>query len=98
MALKKCRECQREVSSKAKACPGCGAPVRVEIGLGKGCLLVVVFVFVVGMISAAFSPGHNESQKASPRQATPPKPLLSADVRETLFILKEGIVPRTGPS
>lgn len=26
MALIKCRECSREISDKAAACPGCGAP------------------------------------------------------------------------
>ena len=28
MALTKCPECGNEVSTKAKACPGCGAPVK----------------------------------------------------------------------
>ena len=30
MALKKCKECGEKVSSKAKACPHCGAPLRKE--------------------------------------------------------------------
>jgi hypothetical protein len=28
MALIKCRECGREVSTEAAACPGCGAPIK----------------------------------------------------------------------
>jgi len=29
MALVKCRECKREISSKASSCPYCGAPTRI---------------------------------------------------------------------
>lgn len=28
MALIKCKECEKEVSSKALSCPGCGAPIQ----------------------------------------------------------------------
>lgn len=31
MALIKCPECGREISDKAKACPGCGCPVEKEV-------------------------------------------------------------------
>lgn len=30
MALIKCSECEKEVSNKAAACPGCGAPFESE--------------------------------------------------------------------
>jgi ferric-dicitrate binding protein FerR (iron transport regulator) len=30
MALIECRECGREISDQASACPGCGAPVALE--------------------------------------------------------------------
>lgn len=31
MALIKCSECGREISDRAEACPGCGAPVSVTV-------------------------------------------------------------------
>ena len=31
MALIKCSECGREISDKAEACPGCGAPVSITV-------------------------------------------------------------------
>lgn len=31
MALIKCSECNRDISDKAAACPGCGAPVSVDV-------------------------------------------------------------------
>lgn len=47
MALLKCSECQREVSTKAKTCPGCGAPApkpKFEI---KPFLLASVFLIFI---------------------------------------------------
>ncbi len=43
MALKKCKECGKEVSSKAKTCPHCGAPVK-HSDAAKGCLALVVLL------------------------------------------------------
>ncbi|MGB2984237.1 MAG: zinc ribbon domain-containing protein [Candidatus Bipolaricaulia bacterium] len=34
MALIKCSECGREISDRAEACPGCGAPVSVNVREG----------------------------------------------------------------
>ena len=48
MALKKCKECGHEVSTKAKACPNCGA--RIGRSSAAGCLslaVILVLVFVV---------------------------------------------------
>lgn len=35
MALINCTECNKEISDKAKICPGCGAPVAIAIGTSK---------------------------------------------------------------
>jgi len=50
MALKKCRECGNEVSTKAKRCPKCGAPVKrnltpIEMG---GIAIFVIMVVIIG--------------------------------------------------
>ena len=48
MALKKCKECGHEVSTKAKACPNCGA--RIGRSSAVGCLtltVILVLMFVV---------------------------------------------------
>jgi hypothetical protein len=47
MAVKPCKECGKEVSSKAKSCPHCGAPTKRRLGVLRG--LVVVFLGVVGV-------------------------------------------------
>jgi len=47
MALIKCKECQKEISNKAKTCPQCGNPVPKSVISKTGCLLIIVgFVFV----------------------------------------------------
>lgn len=46
MALKKCRECGSKVSTRAVACPSCGAPIKrksTTFSSGCGCLLMLVF-------------------------------------------------------
>ncbi len=46
MALKKCRECGGDVSTKAASCPKCGAKLK---GSGIGCLIVIIIVIILLM-------------------------------------------------
>lgn len=47
MALTKCRECGREVSTSAATCPNCGARVKASTfkGCGQGCGIGVAALF-----------------------------------------------------
>ncbi len=49
MALINCSECKREISDKAKSCPHCGCPIKVE-GKGFGTTSLVL-----GIISCVYS-------------------------------------------
>ncbi len=40
MALIKCSECGKEISSKAKSCPNCGCPINDEITLPKKKIII----------------------------------------------------------
>src|SRR4051794_18286514 len=43
MAMKRCKECGRDVSSKASLCPNCGAPVKSKgMSLKSGCLTILI--------------------------------------------------------
>lgn len=55
MALKKCKECGKSVSSKAKACPSCGVPKNNSIGLGAGCLVIIIILLIVMVCSGLFT-------------------------------------------
>ena len=42
MALVPCKECGKEVSDKAKVCPQCGVPLKLEMGCGT---ILLMFLF-----------------------------------------------------
>ena len=46
MALTKCKECEKEISDRAKICPQCGVPLRFEVGCGT-LFLVLLFAVVL---------------------------------------------------
>jgi len=68
MALINCPECKREISDKASACPGCGAPVGVtanseevttiqETGKGlKAQQAVAILLMIAGMAGCVMDP------------------------------------------
>lgn len=77
MALIKCKECGNQLSSKAKACPGCGAKPAKGVGV-LGWIFVIVIVlplawnFGTGMGKPA--PGSAASSATTPaKQSTPAK-------------------------
>ena len=55
MALGACRECKREVSSEAKACPHCGAANPVASSSPSGCTLGCLALFIIAIASYASS-------------------------------------------
>lgn len=58
MALLKCRECGREISSGARSCPNCGAKPKSQVVTGcAGGLALFFFIVVI----AAFFGGDQES-------------------------------------
>jgi hypothetical protein len=74
MVLIKCKDCGRDVSTSAAACPGCGAPIanapiekKTGSGAGVGCLVIgivaVGLMIVVGQMDAP-------SPTSSPRSST----------------------------
>lgn len=55
MALKKCGECGKEVSSKAPNCPGCGAPIAPKkipghFGCGSSLLVIGIAIFIISIV------------------------------------------------
>ena len=62
MALKKCKECGKEISSKAPNCPNCGAPVKKQKSR-VGCLGTIVIAFVGLMIIGYIIQSCEDSSK-----------------------------------
>ena len=76
MALKPCRECGKEVSTKAKTCPQCGVPhptSQLDPGTKQalGCLALIIVVVVIVKIGSETSapPATNNAQTATPSAA-----------------------------
>jgi hypothetical protein len=61
MALKPCKECGREVSSKADKCPQCGSPIKSK---GFGCLssfVIILIATVLIVLKMLYEPSTNNS-------------------------------------
>lgn len=97
MALKKCPECAKEVSSKAKICPHCGYKLKGKSGcllmLGVG-LGIIIFLAVLGSIvepkrkegqtvAGVIEPAQKQVSKAS---AEPKKPNTTHIQGETVSV------------
>jgi len=70
MALTRCKECGREVSTKAEVCPHCGVVVKKKT---SGCATLVAIiggVAVVGYIAASMS-GNSLAPVPSPQPSVP---------------------------
>lgn len=59
MALIKCKECHKEVSSKAKHCPNCGAKVRKGPSSGIILLVAIIIGIAVSSNNTIPSTGHH---------------------------------------
>jgi hypothetical protein len=89
MALIKCRECGREISSQSPACPGCGAPVKPKRNPALGCLGVLGILFLIAVLlpkeserpSAANTAGSSATATPSPTPVPTPSEGTSERVK-----------------
>lgn len=85
MAMTKCAECKKEISSAAKACPSCGAPVKKKTGmlalLIAGFFLVSIFVGIFSQQSAQQNQAQIEAAKTPEQRAREQKEKKAEDMR-----------------
>lgn len=89
MALKKCKECGKEVSTKAESCPNCGAVLKRKTSGCAGCLAVFIIGFIVlgvigSLVDTDTSPrSSNKSSTAAWQDESPhdskPAPAIHAE-------------------
>ena len=99
MALQKCRECGNRISTKAKACPSCGAPIKKRSSLpARGCATILVIfgiIVIVGLLNnkdlsrrddrrTPSAPRQASSSQDAKRQASVPSPSIPLDVTYTI--------------
>lgn len=73
MGFIKCKECGREISSRAKSCPGCGVamPNKVEIVFGALIVSVILLVLLVQMFGGEQAPPPSGPAKKVAAPAPP---------------------------
>lgn len=80
MALKKCKECGQEVSTKADKCPNCGAPVkRKGIGCGGALIIVILFLVAVPVIISQFTTYREKKKLPKSKSTDYPTTLTNPD-------------------
>jgi len=66
MALKKCKECGAEISSKAETCPSCGARNKRKPNRPLGCLAVILIgIAIIWMAVDGASAGFSASDSST---------------------------------
>lgn len=80
MALIKCKECGKEVSTSAKNCPSCGAPVKKTLGYG-GLILIAIIIFVAYQVNKPVGKTYEETAR---KQTA--KPVASSKAVSTITI------------
>lgn len=92
MALIRCRECDQEISSKAKTCPNCGAPNKKPTSVvTKFLAYFLVIFFILLLLSLLF--GNGTQSTFTPRSTSSlPKPtIVTEDVLdEVRLYISEG--------
>ncbi|MDP8263688.1 MAG: DUF3862 domain-containing protein [Candidatus Ancaeobacter aquaticus] len=63
MAMKKCKECGKEVSSKAEACPNCGAVLKKKTGCLTYIVAGLLLLFLIGVIFSIMEESTTSSSK-----------------------------------
>lgn len=79
MALVKCKECGEEVSTKAKACPKCGAkaPKKTSLFTWLVVAFIVVAIFVANQTPTSTNSSNNSSTSEVTKKVVPPEPSWS---------------------
>lgn len=79
MALKKCKECGTEISSKAATCPKCDAQVAAKtMDCGPLIVILVLGAIIIGAFSIIFSsyPPKSPSSTSNNQNVSTPAPIL----------------------
>lgn len=100
MALKKCKECGKEISTKAIKCPHCGAPVRRQFKLGCGSFILILIAlgFMMSLFdSDPVKEGSSDKKASSTSIQSKPRETVSnsawdGSVRQVERYLKDNLV------
>lgn len=82
MALKKCKECGNDVSTKAESCPKCGAVLRKKTSGCTGCLAIVILGTIVVAVISSLTDTGTGSRPSGGSPTTESRPKTQAELRK----------------
>ncbi len=95
MATRKCKDCGNQVSTHAKQCPHCGAPVKRNSGCGFIVALVLGIIIVSSIMSDKTSPSSTPSPTTLAQPTKPKHDTVSAYTMCQKFVKDQLKAPRT---
>ncbi len=88
MALKKCKECAREISTKAESCPGCGARQPKQTSLFTWLVLGVIVLLVLISMSGPDSPSPAVERHEASKQKSEEEIRRDRDLQRAVIAAK----------
>lgn len=86
MALIKCPECSREISSEAKSCPGCGVKQKRKTSIVTWIALILLAAYLYHLVEPKKSGYAIPQQAVAGESKKSNKPALSKEERERLIV------------
>lgn len=71
MAIKKCKECEGEVSTKAKTCPKCGAKAPKSTSLFTWLIAALATFYLIGVLISQSTQTTQTTQTTQSKQSSP---------------------------
>lgn len=97
MALVKCKECGKEISSQAPACPSCGVFRFAPPKKTSGCAIAAAVLLGVPFLAAVFVSSNRPSTAPSAPASAPPSPTLTpAAQAEAMEAVKKRFIAEGG--
>ncbi len=84
MGLVKCKECQAEISKKAKQCPKCGTPAKKKTSIVTWLVLVLIVLWGVGIMNSDDYRTASTRKYESGKETRKPTPLEEARMHTDL--------------
>ncbi len=70
MAIKECKECSQQVSTKATSCPHCGATLKRETGYLTWVVAIIFIFFMTGLFSSLYDTSSTSTEETSPSESS----------------------------
>lgn len=83
MAMKSCKECGNQVSTKAPTCPTCGAPVKKKSSLGGWIGILLILFLLIPFLSSNNSSTNTSSASTSKTPSSSKTKTDSPPTRQT---------------